>query len=412
MTVYSKVWRVILLAVFLSASISLPIFSANAAVKTATLKGNTDYKSGLKLLKKRKHKKAIAKFSAALSSQQLKGDLPALAYYHRGVTYQSVGRFEKALADYTSTIEQNSLKDNVLKTVYYNRGLVHDTLKHADAALADFEVAIDKDPKFAAAYHNLGNVLRKKGRNAQAISYFLSSLKLRNPQPHLPYMGLALTYEALGRSSDAITSAKYALRIRPNLIKAQKMLARLTTQDLYNFPDDKNQPLDMTPKTTASISAKTIRSGVLDTRRAKLSEFEKLDLRMRGLVEKKPAPQVAVAPIRLALRGGFGTSSLGSIAVMVPGPGWKKSSVKPSYFAEVGMGRTREKAETLWFFLKVQHDDLLARYTSKIKRAKRDSGEIFYRVQAGPLKNRHAANALCEAIERRGVQCRSVHHGS
>lgn len=444
MIAFSKFWQICALTVFLFAGVSLAAGPAGAARKGNNLTGETAYKQGLKLLKKRQHKKAIEKFTYALTSDTLGDRTFAMAHYHRGVTYQSSGQSEKARKDYTLAIKQDVLSSEMLKTIYYNRGLVHDTLKRPNAAFADFTSALEIDPKFAAGYHNLGNVLRKMGRHKRAVAHLIKSLKLGNPQPHLPYMSLALAYEALGRNKDAITSAKYALKLKPKLRRAQAILARLTTNDLYSFPAQKRAlktevattstptptAITRSPVTTAAIDVKQSKSRLPSKSNLVLSEFERLDLKMAGQTNDQPKP---VRYGKLALRGKFGTSSLGSVAVVVPGPGLKKVTepvkvirvlplpkpnlrrlarqkrgLKGMYLAQLGAGNSQDNAEKMWFLLKIQHKDLLKPLKSNIERVDLGAQGVFYRVQAGPFKSQDSAEILCTKIKKRGVNCFSV----
>ncbi len=413
------VLRAIILAVFLStAAVWFP--GTLLAQSQTGFGAKQAFGLGLKLLKTRQYKDAIEQFSAALSAGTLSDNLPALVYYHRGLAFQALGQFDKARKDYSQAIKLKTLKDSVLKVAYYNRGIIHDALKRPNAALADFTSAINKNPEFAPAYHNLGNVLRKMGRNERAIKNFLKSLELGNPQPQLPYMGLALAYEAIGRKPEAITSLKYALRVRPKFKKAQAMLARLTTQDLYSFPNNTSSSQDTTPTVTASISKNVTKYDIPDNSRPLLTEFDRLDQRLGNLVKRQPE---AVKYKKLALRGSMANASSGSVALVVPGPGFtkairstpaKKSPArrppKGLYYAQLATSETDEKAEKIWFFLRAQHDDLLKNLKPNYERVKLPKQKVFYRIQAGPFNNRQAINKLCQAINKRGVNCFPVYN--
>jgi len=199
---YLRILSAVLLVIILSpATIMLPAQAQSASQPAGDAR--VAFSQGLKLLRVRQFKKAIDNFTVTIAQEPSGDNLQALALYHRGLAYQGVGKLDLARSDYSRAIKLKTLRNEVLKVVYYNRGLVHDGLKRPNAALADFVSAIDKDPKYAPAYHNLGNVLRKLGRNERAIKNFVKSLELGNPQPYLTYLGLAMAYESTGRSKEA-----------------------------------------------------------------------------------------------------------------------------------------------------------------------------------------------------------------
>jgi cell division septation protein DedD len=65
-----------------------------------------------------------------------------------------------------------------------------------------------------------------------------------------------------------------------------------------------------------------------------------------------------------------------------------------------------------WDRLRGAHPDLLASLTPTVARAERAQGDTFYRLRAGPLRDRAAADALCEALSARQQSCFVVSPGS
>lgn len=412
MVTYSKFLSTFLLLIFLSA---IAIGETVQAADEPLSNFRTEFNEGLELLKKHQYKKAVAKFTVSIAENAIGDKQQALALYHRGLAYQALGQLDKARGDYSRAIKLQALGDKTINVAYYNRGLVHDGLNRPTAALADFVSAIEKNPDFSPAYHNLGNVLRKMGKHKRAIKNFVKSLKLGNPHPYLTYLGLAMAYDAIGRKEQAITSLKYALNLQPRFQQAVEMLARLTTEDLYTFPTKTASTLDTSPTVTASIpkNAATGQPVLTDTR--VISDFERLDMKLRGMVKVEPQP---VTFKKLALRGTLTTSSPGSVALLVPGPGFRKAQQgrrtlslpkkKPQrahYKVQLGTSKNSDKARKIWFFLRAQHADLLKNLNPSFPRINLGDRGYLYRIQVGPFKTRQAANRLCNIIKERAVNC-------
>jgi len=408
----------VLSAFFLSLAAFLAIEFSNSAAFAAVddpSKPKIVFSQALKLLKTRQFNSAIKNFTQIIDSKSTDAKLQGLALYNRGLAYQGLGQLKKARNDYSLAIKLGTLSDSTLKVVYYNRGLVHDGLKRPTAALADFTSAIEKNPRFSPAYHNLGNVLRKMGRNKRAIKNFLKSLELGNPQPYLTYMGLALAYEGIDRKKEAITSLKYALDIRPRFKKASDMLARLTTENLYSFSAVTPPLIDDSPAITGSIPPTVMRKNLRNENTRPVQNNNSQYLGLRGVVEVEDKP---VRYKKLALRGTLTSSTNGRVALIVPGPGLKRaqrasrsslsSTKKPkhrTYKVQLGTSKTSASANKIWFFLRAQNEDLLKSLKPTFQRVKLNKGGILYRIQVGPFKSRQAAKRLCTAIEKRAVNC-------
>jgi len=403
-------WLAMVLSFVTVVMIPLAHADTDMAPKTKTV-----FSQALKLLKKRQFNSAIKKLTRVINQKPVGDNLRGIAYYNRGLANQALGKLDVARDDYSSAINSKTLNDKVLKVVYYNRGLVHDGLKRPQAALADFTSAIEKNPNFAPAYHNRGNVLRKMGRPEQAIENFIKSLKLGNPQPYLTYLGMAMSYETLKRKKAAITSLKYALRLRPRFKEASDMLARLTTEELYTFPTKTASINDDSPIATGSISKAAATSNQDRKSTRVISEFLRPNLGLRGVVKLEGEP---VEYKKLALRGTLTNPVSGRIAIVVPGPGLKKAqkairpkvlpkrrSARGNFKVQLGTSRSSARANKVWFFLRAQNEDLLENLKPTFQKIKLGGGRMLYRIQVGPFKTWSAAERMCQAIKKRAVNC-------
>jgi tetratricopeptide (TPR) repeat protein len=82
-------------------------------------------------------------------------------------------------------------------------------------ALAQFQAAVDRNPNDAEALSNLGQVLVKLGRTADAVPHFVKSTTL-NPGRWAYRFNLARALGLLGRWDEAIASYQQAQRLFPN----------------------------------------------------------------------------------------------------------------------------------------------------------------------------------------------------
>jgi tetratricopeptide (TPR) repeat protein len=113
----------------------------------------------------------------------------------------------------------------------YNLGLVYELLQRPDAAIAAYHTAIgweeasssDKDMQ---PYLNLGILLRKQGKAADALPFLIKGTAgaPRNPLAH---QELGLAYEQLDRNDEALGELKAAVSLAPKVESLHFFLGRL-----------------------------------------------------------------------------------------------------------------------------------------------------------------------------------------
>ena len=133
----------------------------------------------------------------------------AMAYHHRGLAKNNLGKYEAAIPDFTMAVELNpeledayayrgtakyylgdfnsSLKDynkalelnpeNSL--IYHHRGLVKNVLENYSGAIQDFNLAIQINPEMANIYLDRGNAKYYLGQYEGAIEDFSMAISLR-----------------------------------------------------------------------------------------------------------------------------------------------------------------------------------------------------------------------------------------
>jgi tetratricopeptide (TPR) repeat protein len=101
-----------------------------------------------------------------------------------------------------------------LAASYSNLGNVLQNQGYFDDAIASFRKAIELDPNFAMAYYNLGNALRILGRLEDALDSYRTSRELDPTYAlvHVNYGGVLLL---LGRSEEAVWSFRRAIETDP-----------------------------------------------------------------------------------------------------------------------------------------------------------------------------------------------------
>lgn len=85
----------------------------------------------------------------------------------------------------------------------YNLSLLYRDQGRMDLARAEWERIIVIDPAFSQAYNHLGILAYLNGEQEKALRYYLRAVET-GPQNAEAQYNLALTYEALGRRTEAI----------------------------------------------------------------------------------------------------------------------------------------------------------------------------------------------------------------
>ena len=96
-----------------------------------------------------------------------------VAYYHRGIAYQTNKRYAEAIRDYGKAI---SLNPDYYEA-YNNRATVYDTLDQPEPAIRDYTQSLALKPHFRI-YYNRGMSYARVGAYTNAIEDFTRSLSL------------------------------------------------------------------------------------------------------------------------------------------------------------------------------------------------------------------------------------------
>jgi serine/threonine protein kinase/tetratricopeptide (TPR) repeat protein len=160
-----------------------------------------------------------------------------------GLLKKTAGQYEEALDDYRFVLDRDPQDEDALRRI----ADVYNKLKMPSQAIAAYQKAIQLDPEYYAGYHalgvfyyyhgdyaqaaeqfqksvqhapglsneynNLGAALDELGKHDQAMSAFLTSLKLHENPDALNNMGATLAY--LKRDAEAATYYKRAIAMDP-----------------------------------------------------------------------------------------------------------------------------------------------------------------------------------------------------
>ena len=207
------------------------------------------------LVAQKEYAKAIEAYTAILEGGSPTTEERGAAFYQRGLAEQEVGMTGHAIADFTQAIWLGHLDNKELATAHYRRGKGYSLLKQYSRAITDFDRAIQLEPAFAQAYSERGDAYRNRGIYKLAIQDYSTSIRLLNPDLHVPYFGRGLTHEAMGNQRLADADFRRASELEPefDVVKA-KAAGRVEYQLAAVSPDEATGSIQ---EATGSIEKET-----------------------------------------------------------------------------------------------------------------------------------------------------------
>lgn len=182
---------------------------------------------------------AIASYTKAINSRELENEVLANALLNRALAYQQTSSDEQAIADYTQALALDAMSPSLRATALYNRGLSRQRTSNLPGAVEDFTAALLLNPQFAHAYYGRATALRESGQLLFALSDYERALDHKHPDVAKVNYGLAVTFVALRRPSDARKALAAVLEAKPDHEGALAEMAKLNTSDnaLLDEPD-------------------------------------------------------------------------------------------------------------------------------------------------------------------------------
>jgi len=139
-------------------------------------------------------------YEYAVQAEKAKDPVTQRDFYSR-----SIDEFKKSLAIY---------EDN--KDSWYNIAHTYDIMGSYEEAEKYYRITIEKNPKGANAFNNLGAILLRKRKFDEAIPLFNKAIAL-NPRYADPYGNLGAAYHFQDKYAEAIGYYEKALAINPTL---------------------------------------------------------------------------------------------------------------------------------------------------------------------------------------------------
>lgn len=390
--------------------VAAPPGPAPAQANSAEQEAAALMKSGADAIERGHYDKAAVEFSNALDSGGLTPEARALAWHHRGVALQKSGQQDAAIADYTRAIEARSLPQPVLARAHYNRGIAYGQSGKDDAAEQDYRKAIELSPGYAAAYHNLANLERRRGANDSAVTHYTAALEqMRGREQRLSYFGRALAYEGMGDRARAEADLRQALAVDPEFAPAAEKLTALTSMT----GDDAQEEVTakVLPSTVAPFQAAS--SGHEGAQIIRISSIGGWRTTATRLPREEEAPALVADAAQAnddIITGSIRpTDTLPAREPMA----LAKAETKPAaatmsdarYRIQLGAFREEGLAEQAWTEVSTAAAPVLGSAGHAIQRADLGEKGVFYRLQAGAYGQIGEAKAACKALERQKIAC-------
>lgn len=132
-----------------------------------------------------------------------------------GVAYLNEAKVQQAFVEFQQAYQLNPNDKEVLNGI----GIIYLLYFDETAKAIDFfEKATKVDPNYSDAYNNLGFAYEKLGRFDAAITFYKKAVtNLTYSTPEKAYISLGNAYYRLGKYEDALYSYKEAIKRAPNL---------------------------------------------------------------------------------------------------------------------------------------------------------------------------------------------------
>lgn len=154
--------------------------------------------------------------------------LEARSAYEAGVKSIAEGRVSLGLASLRQAAEiepQNPLYRNAVGAVLLNVGRFPD-------AQVEFQKAVELDPTYADAFHNLGSAYAEQGKWDEAVGAYKKALaQTIYASPENTYNNLGYAYWALDRRKEAEDAFRAALQLEPKLVPSHFWLGVLLQKE-------------------------------------------------------------------------------------------------------------------------------------------------------------------------------------
>jgi tetratricopeptide (TPR) repeat protein len=129
--------------------------------------------------------------------------------------WETGGTLDEAIAQYRMALEF----DPRYALAHHNLGVALYQSGNIDEAQTHYQKALEIDPKYPDAYNSYGFLLENQGNTQQAFAYYRKALEL-NPYFKEAYTNLGNVLNRQGKCEEAIASYQHALEIDPHCAEA------------------------------------------------------------------------------------------------------------------------------------------------------------------------------------------------
>ena len=147
-------------------------------------------------------------------------------YTSLGISNVNQGNFEEALKNFDEVIMHNSNSD----IAYFYKGIVYQSINKDEEALTNYTKSIEINKNMTDAYFNRGQILFKNNPK-DALDDFVSAVAL-DPKFIDAYYSIAAIQKGLGQYQEAIKNLDKILEIEPNAVNAKALKKLIQTKYL------------------------------------------------------------------------------------------------------------------------------------------------------------------------------------
>jgi len=163
----------------------------------------------------------LALFGACAGTPSAKQREGAEIHTNLGLESLRAGRAQEALREFEAALE----RDPDMADAWLGRALALDSLGHSDEAEKGYRKALSLRPGFSEAHNNLGQLLARRGKHAEAVEQFdlaLTNMYYREPFVARCNKGQALL--AMGRREEGLEQLKVCITQNPRYCAGQRAL--------------------------------------------------------------------------------------------------------------------------------------------------------------------------------------------
>ncbi len=389
----------------------------------------------------------------------------AKALLNRALAHQYLRQYKQSVSDYTEALDLKVLDERVRAIALYNRGLANRKIGRPAPAIEDFTSALFLKKNFTHAYYGRANVMRSIGRHKLALEDYRNAIKNGYPSAHLPYYGIAVTYDAMKQPAKARQALKDVLKIKPDFAPAQHRYAELAGEPYHSSTPSRavatllkqpkksgskilveahkpqhsaSLPSAVAPPTaylstakgptraasddiiTASIGNRTHTQGLALAGAKREVRYPGLSGSTPPVPAFKPSASeqnVTITPVAAKVDHSINTATKpaadekieplakpAKVASIAPATVSDASPPAGIWRVQINSQRSEKAAEATWKKLKKRHKSALSGETHVIQRADLGKKGIYWRVQLA-FSEKSVAYKKCKSLKRRGVSC-------